>query len=69
MNLYQTAYTLAEEIRDGMWNQVKEITQKPAPACDEIISELERRCPGHKKRNLSNRISKSTPRLTVTMEG
>jgi hypothetical protein len=40
------ACKLAEEIRAGTWNQVEGIHTRPAPACPEIVAELERRCPG-----------------------
>jgi len=40
------ACELAEEIRDGRWSHIEDLEHKPVPACDEIVSELERRCPG-----------------------
>lgn len=41
------ACTLAEEIRGGLWEHVKDLRLKPAPACRELIDELRNRCPGH----------------------
>jgi hypothetical protein len=44
--LADEAYRLAEEIRDGRWNHVKDLVRKPAPACIELTDELQTRCPG-----------------------
>jgi hypothetical protein len=40
------AYRLAEEIRDGRWRHVVELSRKPAPSCVELTDELQKRCPG-----------------------
>ena len=40
------ACELAEEIRLGKWSHVKQIDRQPVPACEEIVTELKRRCPG-----------------------
>lgn len=45
--LYTAAYRLADEIRDGKWKHVSDLSKKPVPQCDELIRELERRCPGY----------------------
>jgi hypothetical protein len=44
--LYGVAYRFAEEIHAGRWNHIAALAAKPAPACDEIIAELQRRSPG-----------------------
>lgn len=41
------ACNLAEEIREGRWQHVKDLRLKPAAACLELIDELRSRCPGH----------------------
>lgn len=41
------AYQLAEEIRAGRWSHVSDLALKPAPACAELLQELERRCSGY----------------------
>ena len=40
------ACELAEEIRIGRWSHIKDLERRPASACEEIVSELQRRCPG-----------------------
>jgi len=42
------ACELAEEIRDGRWRHLSDLSIKPAPACKELIDELKSRCPGFK---------------------
>jgi len=46
-DLVHEAYVLATEIRDGKWEHVQGLKNRPVPACEEIIEELHRRCPGH----------------------
>lgn len=46
-DLEEAGFQLAMEIYDGRWNHVPDIHRKPAPACPELLEELERRCPGH----------------------
>jgi hypothetical protein len=38
---------LAEEIRLGRWSHLKDLLEKPASACVELIDELKVRCPGY----------------------
>jgi hypothetical protein len=40
------AYHLAEEIRDGRWRHIADLSSKPAPYCVELTDELQKRCPG-----------------------
>jgi hypothetical protein len=46
-DLQDAAHELALEIRDGKWDHVRCLDQKPASACPEIIEELRKRCPGY----------------------
>lgn len=46
-DLRLVACNLAEEIREGRWQHVKDLRLKPAAACMELIDELRSRCPGH----------------------
>ena len=46
-DLMEAAYALAVEIRERKWDHVESLKSKPATACDEIVEELRRRCPGH----------------------
>ena len=41
---------IAEEIRDGKWNHISELSVRPAPACDQLIAEFARRCPGYTRK-------------------
>ena len=41
--LQQAAYELADEIREGKWEHIKNLHGKPIPECDEIMNELKRR--------------------------
>lgn len=47
IDLENTAYKLAVEIRDGNWEHLEYIKSEAASECDEIIIELKKRCPGH----------------------
>jgi hypothetical protein len=51
-DLEEAAYKLGEEIHEGKWNHVADIHKKPAPACQEIIAELRKRCPGFSLRSI-----------------
>ena len=44
--LTDTGYQLGEEIHDGRWRHIADLSRKPAPACTELIEEFRRRCPG-----------------------
>lgn len=59
MKLFEAAYQLAEEIRDGGWKHVADLATKPVPDCEEIVLELERRCPGHSRQDYRTAIAKS----------
>jgi hypothetical protein len=58
MNLPEASYQLAEEIRDGRWKHVQDLAVKPAPDCEDIIQELQRRCPGHSRQDYRTAIAK-----------
>lgn len=45
--LADAGFRIAEEIRDGAWKHVSDLSRKPAPACNELIVELQERCPGY----------------------
>lgn len=47
IDLEDTAYQLAEEIRDGNWRHIENMKSRPASECNEILLEFEKRCPGH----------------------
>jgi hypothetical protein len=44
-NFRLRACELAEEVRAGHWDHIKE-KARPVTACPEMVAELERRCPG-----------------------
>ena len=44
--LTDVAFYLAEEIHQGRWRHVSDLSRKPAPACAELLEEFQRRCPG-----------------------
>lgn len=46
-DLLQVAYELGAEIHEGKWDHIECLKRKPAAACEEIVGELRRRCPGH----------------------
>ena len=56
-DLSKAAYILADEIWDGKWKHVSDLSSKPVPDCIEIINELEKRCPGHEKRKYERAIA------------
>jgi hypothetical protein len=52
------AGVLAQEIWDKRWGHVADLKSKPVGECREIISELERRCPGFTSEAYKLAISK-----------
>jgi len=56
-NLSEAAFDLAEEIRDGKWDHLDDFKRKPAPACEEIVAELARCCPGYSQEQYRKAIA------------
>lgn len=56
--LVDAGYVLAEEIREGKWDHIRDIRWKPVPAIPEIIDELRRRVPGFTTAEYKDAISK-----------
>ena len=57
MTLSEAAYQLGEEIRDGRLKHVADLASKPAPDCDELIRQFERRCPGYSRREYQTALA------------
>jgi hypothetical protein len=58
-SLDSEAYTLAEEVRDGKWDHVLRLVPNGQPAASEdVISELQQRCPGYSKEQYQKAIAK-----------
>ncbi len=59
MEIDNAAYGLCEEVRDGLWDEQLKTTRNGQPAaCEAIIAELRRRCPGHSKGQYESAIAK-----------
>ena len=57
--LPKEASGLAGEIRDGLWGRFPCLGTEPIPIHDELIAELERRCPGLPKEDYEKVLSES----------
>ena len=57
--LMKAADTLSQEIWSNQWQHVHDLKTKPVRDCDEIISELARRCPGHSYEEYGDAISRA----------
>ena len=56
--LNSAAGTLAQEIWDKKWGHVADLKVKPVGDCDDIVRELERRCPGFAPDDYKRAIAK-----------
>ncbi len=45
--LRHAADVLSDEVWQGKWNHIPDLNRRPIPEWAEILSELEKRCPGH----------------------
>jgi hypothetical protein len=57
MTFSKDAYYLADEIRGGRWKHIADLATKPVPDYENIIRELERRCPGHSNEKYRDAIA------------
>ena len=55
-SLGSTAYTLCEEVRDGVWDAALPPNGQPS-ANAAVIGELRRRCPGHSQEEYERAIA------------
>ncbi|MEY4483452.1 MAG: hypothetical protein RL693_904 [Verrucomicrobiota bacterium] len=58
MILSEVSDQLAEEIRDGRWKHIPDLAVKPVPVCEEIIQNLQRRCPGDTRQDYRTTVAK-----------
>lgn len=53
------AYSLCEEVRDGVWDAALKRVQNGQPAASaDVIGEVRRRCPGYSTKNYQRAIAR-----------
>ena len=58
-DLNDKAYELCVEVWDGKWEDALSRVPNGQPAaCDEVIAELARRCPGHSREEYENALAR-----------